>query len=265
MRRPPRPGPERSFLPEQGFCHTGVESLEGMERREGDPAGVRETPLVVVLPGDAPATPQALAHELQSPVKAIRLLAEAVRGSADSIQPEQLERCMQSILRGTEFMAEVIGRMTGRVPLRVRTTDLGRLVNETVDDMAALLEGRPVRLTLHTVDAVRVDPVAIREILVNLLSNAARYARPRTAISVNLWRSPAGVRLSVSDRCGGIPEDIRERIFEPFVRGHAGEMGLGLSLSRSIARAHGGDLSLERSRPGTCRFTLTIPVGPVVA
>jgi two-component system OmpR family sensor kinase len=234
-----------------------------MERRE--PAGVRETPLVVVLPGGGPATPLALAHELQSPVKAIRLLAEAVRDSPDSLSHEQLERSMESILRGTEFMAEVIGRMTGLVPLRVRSTDLSRLVGETVDDMAALLEGRPVRLTLRSVDAVRVDPVAIREILVNLLSNAARYARPRTAISVDLRRSRAGVRLSVTDRCGGIPEGIRDRIFEPFVRGHDGGTGLGLSLSRSIARAHGGDLTLVASRPGTCRITLTVPASPAAA
>jgi signal transduction histidine kinase len=237
--------------------------LEGMERRE--PAGIRETPLVVVLPGGDPATPDALAHELQSPVKAIRLLAEAVRTSAGSIPPEQLERCMESVLRSTEFMAELIGRIKGRVGLRVRATDLGRLVGETVEDMSSLLEGRPVRLTLRRVDAVRVDPVAIREILVNLLSNAARYARPRTAISVDLRRTRAGVTLSVSDRCGGIRDELRDRIFEPFVRGHGGGTGLGLSLSRSIARAHGGDLALEESRPGTCRITLTLPVSPALA
>lgn len=54
-------------------------------------------------------------------------------------------------------------------------------------------------------------------------------------------------------------------MFEPFVRGPAGDTGLGLSLSRSIARAHGGDLTLVDSRPGTCRITLTVPVGPAVA
>lgn len=63
----------------------------------------------------------------------------------------------------------------------------------------------------------------------------------------------------MADRCGGIPEDIRARIFEPFVRGHTGGTGLGLSLSRSIARAHGGDLILDEARPGVCRFTLTLP------
>jgi two-component system OmpR family sensor kinase len=234
-----------------------------MERRE--PEGLRETPLVITLPEDGPATPGALAHELLSPVKAVRLLAEAVRSSAQEIQPEKIERCMDSILRSSEYMAELIGRLTGRARLRVRTTDLGHLIGETLEDMASLLDGRPVRLTLRAVAPLRVDPVAIREILVNLLSNAARYAPPRTAISIDLGRTAAGASLSVADRCGGIPEGLGARIFEPFVRGHDGGTGLGLALSRSIARAHGGDLVLEDSRPGTCRITLTVPVGPAAA
>ncbi len=217
------------------------------------------------MPGEGPDTPDALAHELLSPVKAVRLLAEAVRSSAREIPPEKVERCMESILRSSEYMAELIGRMTGRARLRVRTTDLGRLVGETVEDLVALLDGRPVRLTLRAVAPVRVDPVAIREILVNLLSNAARHSPARTAISVDLRRTPAGTSLSVGDRCGGIPEDLRARIFEPFVRGHAGGTGLGLALSRSIARAHGGDLVLEDSDRGRCRFTLTLPATKAVA
>jgi signal transduction histidine kinase len=235
-----------------------------MKRRERG-SGVQEAPLVVVLPGEGPTTPEALAHELQSPVKAVRLLAETIRSSAAEIRPDQLERCMESLLRSAEYMAELIVRMSWGGRLRVRPTDLTRLVRETVEDLSSLLEGRPVLFTLRAMDPIRVDPVALREILVNLLSNAARYARPQTAVTVELRPTPAGASLSVGDRCGGIPESLRETVFEPFVRGHAGGTGLGLSLSRSIARAHGGDLTLEESRPGTCRFTLTVPAGPRLA
>lgn len=235
-----------------------------MKRRERGP-GVQQTPLVVVLPGEAPTTPEALAHELQSPVKAVRLLAETVRSSADEIRTEQLERCMESILRSAEYMAELIVRMSWGGRLRVQPTDLTRLVRETVEDLTPILEDRPVLFTLRAMEPVRVDPVAIREILVNLLSNAARYARPQTAITVDLRPTPAGASLSVGDRCGGIPDSIRGIVFEPFVRGHTGGTGLGLSLSRSIARAHGGDLTLEDARPETCRFTLTVPMGPRLA
>ena len=229
--------------------------MKGRERT----AGVGETPLVVVLPGGGPATPQILAHELQSPVKTVRLLADSVREAAARITPEQLQRSMDSILRTTTYMAELIGRMTGDTGLRVRTTDLHHLVQETVGDMRAMLGDRSVRLSLRPVDEVPADPTAIKEVLVNLLSNAARYAPPRTPISVRLRPVPGGASLSVSDRCGGIPPALRPRIFEPFVRGHPGGTGLGLSLSRSIARAHGGDLVLEDAPSGTCRFTLTIP------
>jgi two-component system NtrC family sensor kinase len=226
---------------------------------------VQETPLVVVLPGGGPATPQILAHELQSPVKAVRLLAESVRSAAGQIGPEQLERCMDSILRSTAYMADVIGRMIGGAEFRLEATDLAGLVRETVEDLGAILGGHPVILRLHPVEEVPVDRTAVREIVVNLLSNAARYAEPRTAICVELYRSSGGVSLSVSDRCGGIPETVRDHVFEPFVRGHPGGTGLGLSLSRSIARAHGGDLIVEGPTPGTCRFTMTVPAAVRVA
>ena len=233
-----------------------------MDRRE---PVVRESPLMVVLPGGGPATPQVLSHELQSPVKAVRLLAESVRNRAGQISPQQLEGCMDSILRTTMYMADLIARMTGGAGLNVRTTDLHRLVRETVEDMRSVFAGRTVRLTLRPVDEVAADPTAIKEVVVNLLTNAARYARPGTTISVRLTSVAGGVSLSVSDRCGGIPPALRRRIFEPFVRGHPGGTGLGLSLSRSIARAHGGDLVLENSPAGTCRFTLTVPQAVRVA
>jgi signal transduction histidine kinase len=235
--------------------------MKGRERI----AGVGETPLVVVLPGGVPATPQALSHELQSPVKAIRLLAESVRTAAEDISPEQLERCMNSVLRTTTYMAELIGRMTGGAGLSVQTTDLHRLVRETVEDMRLVLGDRIVHLSLRPVDEVAADPTAIREIVVNLLSNATRYARPPAPISVRLAPTPGCVSLSITDRCGGIPPGLRMRIFEPFVRGYPGGMGLGLSLSKSIAMAHGGDLVLEDSPRGTCRFTLTLPAAVRVA
>jgi signal transduction histidine kinase len=234
-----------------------------MERREPE-GGVRETPLVVVLPSGGPATPQILAHELQSPVKAVRLLAESVRNAAGRISTDQLDRCMDSILRSTMYMAELIGRMTGGAGLTVRTTDLHRLVRETVEDLGAILGGRAVRLSLRPVDEVPADPTAIKEVLVNLLSNAARYSRSGSAISVRLAPAPGGVSLTVTDRCGGIPVAVRSRIFEPFVRGGGTEgTGLGLAISRGFVEANGGRIVLQ-SGSGDRRTSFAVSL-PLVA
>jgi len=225
-------------------------------------AVVRETPFVLVVPETGPQPLESLAHELQSPVKAVRLLAEAVRSSAEDLSPEQIRRSMDSILRSARFMADVIARLTApSVELRSRPTDLGRLVLETVEDLAGLLDGHPVQLRVGRPGLVPVDPVGIREVVVNLLSNAARYGRPNTPVSIELRPTSEGVALVITDRCGGIGEGLRSRVFEPFVRGEhgSGGSGLGLFLSRSIARAHGGDLTVADGRPGGCRFTLTLP------
>jgi len=222
---------------------------------------IRNPPLVLVLPESGSPPLETIAHELKSPVKAVQLLAEAVRASAGTLSSEQLERSMDSILRSVRYMADLVGRLAGPNDLRPTPVDLGLLVLETVEDMSGLLDGHPIQLGVGPVGVVPADPIGIREVVVNLLSNASRYARPRTPISITVRSIPWGVALAVADRCGGIPEGLRSRVFEPFVRGEAGAAGagLGLSISRSIARAHGGDLTVDQAERGGCRFTLTLP------
>ncbi len=226
-----------------------------------DGSMVRKAPLVLVLPESGPPPLEAIVHELQSPVKAVQLLADAVRASARNLSAEQVERSMDSILRSVRYMADLIGRLTGPPDLRTRPVDLGLLVLETVEDMAGLLDGHPMRLRVDRAAVVPADPVGIREVVVNLLSNASRYGRSRTPIRIVVRPAPQGVALVVADRCGGIPEGLRSRVFQPFVRGDGSTAGagLGLFLSRSIARAHGGDLTVDEAERDGCRFTLTLP------
>lgn len=225
---------------------------------------------LVVLPDVQDRAMAALAHELKSPVKAVQLLAQAVRASAHTLPPEQVQRSMESILRSAHFMADLIERLNtdpwtmDQSRLHLRPTDLGVLVRETVQDMARLLEGRPIRMSIAPDQIVQVDPVRIRQIIVNLLTNAARFGQAYSPVTIELRRSIAGVALTISDRCGGIAPEARSWIFEPHAtsRGRPEGHGLGLFLSRAIARAHGGDLTADSGDPGSCRLTLRIPRNP---
>jgi two-component system OmpR family sensor kinase len=107
---------------------------------------------------------------------------------------------------------------------------------------------------------VRADPVRLRQALDNLLSNAARHAG-EGEIVVEVGQADGVARVSVSDIGGGIPDADRQRIFEPGVRlGRAEGSGLGLSVARAIAEAHGGTLTVA-SRPGEgATFTLSVPM-----
>jgi signal transduction histidine kinase len=110
--------------------------------------------------------------------------------------------------------------------------------------------------------AVQGDERLLRRALRNLLENARRYGGGE--VTVELARSSAGAEVRVCDRGAGVPEALRDRIFEPFYRlpGHAeqaGGVGLGLSLVRQIAQRHGGSVRCESRQGGGSCFVLTVP------
>lgn len=114
-------------------------------------------------------------------------------------------------------------------------------------------------LTLHA------DGEKVRQILLNLLSNAIKFTDPGGLISIEVAATGQVVRITVRDTGRGIPAPQLERIFEPFVQldrsltSNDEGTGLGLSISRELARAMGGDLTVESALDAGSAFTLTLP------
>jgi signal transduction histidine kinase len=131
---------------------------------------------------------------------------------------------------------------------------------------ATTLQGRLDRLvsgTAFTGDwaaMVLCDPDRLIQALRNLLANARRAAGPQGWVEIHLSEAPQEVRFTVRDSGPGLPTDLGERIFDPFVSG-SGSSGLGLSVSRQIAQAHGGHLSGGNHPDGGALFVLSLP-GP---
>lgn len=224
-------------------------------------------PPMVVLPEPRDRLSETLAHELQAPVKAVQWLAEAVRAAAGTLPPEELRRQMDSILRSMQYMGSLIDQSAdhrngnGRHSLEPRTVDLGNLVRETADDLSGVLGPHPLRITAPRGLMAMVDPVRIRQLLVNLLVNAARFGEAGSPITVEVRDDRGEVLITVADRCEGIRPPDRLRIFERYVRLRkaTGGIGLGLFVARGIARAHGGDLGVSSGEDGGCRFQLRLP------
>jgi two-component system osmolarity sensor histidine kinase EnvZ len=139
-------------------------------------------------------------------------------------------------------------------------------------DMAAALEelrsdaernGHAATTVFHGLPVVTVKPAALKRCLGNLVSNAARHA---DAIAINGHRDHRWLTVMVDDDGPGIPQDMREEVFKPFLRldtsrnQDEGGSGLGLAIARDIARSHGGDITLGDSPMGGLRATVRVPV-----
>jgi signal transduction histidine kinase len=193
-------------------------------------------------------------HELRTPLARIRMAVELMKESADPKRKRELE---QDIAELDALIEELL--LASRLDAHG-----GALASETVDLLAlaaeecarypeAELDGAPV--------SVRGDARLLRRLIRNLLENARRHGAPPTELRVA--RVPRGAQIRVSDHGSGVPEALRERVFEPFFRtpgtGEATGAGLGLALVRQIARRHGGEARCEARTGGGSEFLVELP------
>ena len=140
-------------------------------------------------------------------------------------------------------------------------TDMGAFLEELKAD--AERNGHKTSVAFYGHPVVTVRPAAFRRCLANLVSNAARFA---PSISITGHRDHRWLTVTVDDDGPGIPTDMREEVFRPFLRlddarnQDEGGTGLGLAIARDIARSHGGDIALGDSPMGGLRATVRVPV-----
>ena len=216
-----------------------------------------------------------MSHELRTPLNAIggyaELMEMGIRGPLTDAQREDLRRIQASQRHLLGLINQVLNYArleSGAVPFQIDDTALGEevmaalaLVGPQAAARGLVVEAAPCPAGL----AVLTDADKLRQILLNLLSNAVKFTDPGGRVGVECAADGDEVRLTVRDTGVGIRADHLGRIFEPFVqvdqrltRPHEG-VGLGLAISRDLARAMGGDLTAD-SVPGEgSTFILTLP------
>jgi signal transduction histidine kinase len=209
-----------------------------------------------------------ITHELSSPLAVVRGFAEILAKDSERMPITDTMDSVQAILRGSKQMQALLDNFsdarrvaTDAVDLVVEETDLGSLIEQTAQDMQSVISPHPVSVKTVAGVKVKVDPVRIRQILTNLLANAAKFSPSSEPIDIKVEPSDEAVRVVVRDHGAGIPADTREKLFKKFSRlqRNIGGMGLGLFISRGIARAHGGDLFFEEPPDGGSKFVLRLP------
>lgn len=210
-----------------------------------------------------------LAHDLRSPLTAIRGAATLLIESRDALPPERITALLEIIESQAAQMADrvedllVAARLDGdRLRLFDEVTDLGGIVANGLDAARRTAPGRRLRAG-GVIDGILVqaDSDRVAQVLRILLDNAVRYSPEGSWIEVRVESSAAMVRLEIGDRGQGIPAAERERIFERFQRldrgGHGS--GLGLFVARGLARAMGGECGFEPRSGGGSVFWVTLP------
>lgn len=213
------------------------------------------------------------AHELKTPVTGLRGFAQLALRTLAKPQPDAalLRQALTSVDQQSQKLTALVMQLldvaridAGKLRLARKPTDVKALLQGVVAQFGAHEEGASrVRLSAPQAFAADIDPLRVEQIVVNLLSNALRFAPEASPIDVALTAEGGYVRIAVTDSGPGVERDLRERIFERFYQGKSGlatGMGLGLYISREIAELHGGTLEFEAPAGGGSRFMVALPV-----
>jgi signal transduction histidine kinase len=213
---------------------------------------------------------QLFVHEVRTPITIIQGCAATLRRALDHLDRHNLtkmaEAMEQSAVRLSELIAsfqDAEGFSGDPSDLRLERFELGAFANQTLKDLEPLTNPHPTGVLVAEEIPVWADPVRLRQVITNLVGNAAKFTPANSAIRVTVERVDNAARLSVTDNGPGIPEDRWNEVFERFARINpsAPGAGLGLWVSKAIAHAHGGDLTVTSSAEGGACFVLTLPTG----
>jgi heavy metal sensor kinase len=209
-------------------------------------------------------------HELRTPVSIMRTAADVTLAQPHRIEAEYRD-ALTAVSQQSARLARLVEEMLvlaradgGGYPIRLDDLDLDAVIVDSVAEFRGRAGARRIALTSHVEPVSMVgDAGLLRRLLANLLGNAIDYTPEGGAVGITLIRRANDIAIHVCDTGTGIPAEHRERVFERFVRldaaRHGGGAGLGLSIARWIAEAHGGRLELLTSSPEGSVFAATFP------
>jgi two-component system sensor histidine kinase KdpD len=219
-----------------------------------------------------------ISHDLRTPLAVIVGGASHLLESANQLPPQEQQRLLKNLYDEAHYVSRVVSDLLDMTRLQSGPVQLDRQWYPLEELVGAALQRTQSQLARHQVcvhlpeqlPMIRVDGVLVEKLLINLLENAGKYTPPGTAIDISAERRTGEIAIEVADSGAGIPADAAERLFEKFYRGTTegpiAGVGLGLTICRAIAQAHGGSIRARNRREGGAIFTVSLPyeVPPVI-
>jgi PAS domain S-box-containing protein len=208
-----------------------------------------------------------VAHEINNPLAVLQLGLGELAERGDALDPADRESTLRDLRLHTERIARIVTNLgtfaapdppeRTRIPLTELVASAKRLAGQSIDELCVKLRLEPEDL------AILADRAHIEQVMVNLLTNAARAMAGTGCVEITGEQREDRVRICVLDRGGGIPAAVLEQIFTPFVSGGSGVgPGLGLALSWGLVQENQGNIrAFNRPEGGAC-FELELPCAP---
>lgn len=216
-----------------------------------------------------------VSHELKTPLTSIRLFAELLLSGRQSDEAKRVEY-LRTMVSETERLSNLVDNVLAfsrrdggnDKKFRMEPLMLGEITRDTCAQMEPYLKRRGFALKLECTDNLPVqgDREALRQVLMNIMSNAEKYSGDVREIDILCGSRDSTAFVAVADRGVGVTKKAARKIFNEFYRADdslsamRSGAGLGLSIARGIARVHGGDVTYEPRRGGGSIFKLTLPL-----
>ncbi|MGH7119481.1 MAG: PAS domain S-box protein [Acetobacteraceae bacterium] len=207
-----------------------------------------------------------LAHEVSQPLAAMTNYRSALRQLLAAGKTDEARAVVERIGEQADRARLIIARL--RALVRKGQTEKGReSLRRCIEDASVLALAEfgddltlEVRIANDAAEAM-IDRIQIQQVLLNLIRNAvqAMAGSPRRVLSITTTRAGEMVEIRVADTGPGLPESVRNRLFQPFVTTKPNGLGVGLSVCQTIVEAHGGELSAVDAPGGGTVFRLTLP------
>jgi signal transduction histidine kinase len=209
-----------------------------------------------------------LGHDLRNPLAALEAGLSLMKRSPSEQRASLIMTAMQATIDRMNVMVGSIldfarGRLVSDFALRVEAVSPEQVVTQVVSELEIAHPERVIALQCDDVPRLLCDPQRIGQLVSNLLGNALTHGSPAAPVTVHCREIAGDFLLSVSNSGPQIPEDVREKLFQPFAQGadshQSGSLGLGLYIASTIAKAHGGTLDVQSTPAQTC-FTFRMPM-----
>ena len=209
-------------------------------------------------------------HDLRTPLAAITASVTGLQDPDARLGPEARRELLETIRQEAHRLNRLVGNLMDLSRLRAgalvpskRPTPIDEVVESVLARMEPQLQGHRLNIALRDdIPEVPADVVQLDQALTNILENAAKFSAPGSQITIQAARWQDTVQVRVADQGTRIPPELRERVFEPFVRGdgEAAGTGLGLAIARAVVVAHGGTIRIEDAPGGGTAVVFHLPL-----